>query len=65
MYAGNHRADADDEQRPLRRQMGIVPQEGFLFSGTIAENISFGRPDAMIDEVAAVGQHLTRWPGGA
>ncbi len=41
------------EQRPLRRQMGIVPQEGFLFSGTIAENISFGRPDAMIDEVAA------------
>ena len=41
------------EQRPLRRQMGIVPQEGFLFSGTIAENISFGRPDAMIDEIAA------------
>lgn len=40
-------------QRPLRRQMGIVPQEGFLFSGTIAENISFGRPDAMIDEIAA------------
>ena len=26
--------------------MGIVPQEGFLFSGTIAENIAFGRPDA-------------------
>ena len=41
------------QQRPLRRQMGIVPQEGFLFSGTIAENISFGRPDAMIDEIAA------------
>ncbi len=40
-------------QRPLRRQMGIVPQEGFLFSGTIAENMSFGRPDAMIDEIAA------------
>ena len=30
----------------LRAQMGIVPQEGFLFSGTIAENIAFGRPDA-------------------
>jgi ATP-binding cassette subfamily B protein len=40
-------------QRPLRRQMGIVPQEGFLFSGTIAENIAFARPDAHLDEIAA------------
>ena len=30
----------------LRRQMGIVPQEAFLFAGTIAENIAFGRPGA-------------------
>ncbi|HEY5261016.1 MAG TPA: ABC transporter ATP-binding protein [Solirubrobacteraceae bacterium] len=30
----------------LRSQMGIVPQEAFLFSGTIAENIAFGRPNA-------------------
>jgi ATP-binding cassette subfamily B protein len=30
----------------LRSQMGIVPQEGFLFSGTVRENIAFGRPDA-------------------
>src|SRR5207253_3976960 len=30
----------------LRSQMGMVPQEGFLFSGTVRENISFGRPDA-------------------
>ncbi|HWF31422.1 MAG TPA: ABC transporter ATP-binding protein, partial [Solirubrobacteraceae bacterium] len=30
----------------LRSQMGIVPQEAFLFSGTVAENIAFGRPDA-------------------
>jgi len=30
----------------LRSQMGIVPQEAFLFSGTIAENIAFGRPGA-------------------
>ena len=28
----------------LRSQMGIVPQEGFLFSGTVRENIAFGRP---------------------
>ena len=30
----------------LRSQLGIVPQEGFLFSGTIRENIAFGRPGA-------------------
>jgi ATP-binding cassette subfamily B protein len=35
----------------LRSQMGIVPQEGFLFSGTVRENISFGRPDATDDEI--------------
>jgi ATP-binding cassette subfamily B protein len=43
----------------LRSQMGIVPQEAFLFSGTIAENIAFGRPDADENHVreaaAAVG----------
>ncbi|WP_354697514.1 putative ABC transporter ATP-binding protein [Paraconexibacter sp. AEG42_29] len=43
----------------LRRQMGIVPQEAFLFSGTIRENIAFGRADATNAEVesavAAVG----------
>jgi ABC-type multidrug transport system fused ATPase/permease subunit len=43
----------------LRSQMGIVPQEAFLFSGTIRENIAFGRPDASDEEVhaaaAAVG----------
>ncbi|MEA2272431.1 MAG: ATP-binding cassette, subfamily bacterial [Solirubrobacteraceae bacterium] len=37
----------------LRSQMGIVPQEGFLFSGTIYDNIAFGRPDADADEVRA------------
>ena len=40
-------------QASLRRQLGIVPQEGFLFSGTIGENIAFGRPDATDDEVRA------------
>ncbi len=43
----------------LRSQMGIVPQEAFLFSGTIHENIAFGRPDAQESHVreaaAAVG----------
>ncbi|HEV2998794.1 MAG TPA: ABC transporter ATP-binding protein, partial [Solirubrobacteraceae bacterium] len=37
----------------LRSQMGIVPQEAFLFSGTIAENISFGRPGASEHEIRA------------
>ncbi len=43
----------------LRSRMGIVPQEGFLFSGTIGQNIAFGRPDAtpaeIADAAAAVG----------
>jgi ATP-binding cassette, subfamily B, bacterial len=46
-------------QQALRRQLGIVPQEGFLFSGSVRENIAFGRPDATLEEVegaaAAVG----------
>jgi ATP-binding cassette subfamily B protein len=33
--------------------MGIVPQEAFLFSGTIGENIAFGRPSATPEEVRA------------
>jgi ABC-type multidrug transport system fused ATPase/permease subunit len=37
----------------LRSQMGIVPQEAFLFSGTIRENIAFGRPDATDQQVRA------------
>jgi ABC-type multidrug transport system fused ATPase/permease subunit len=37
----------------LRSQMGIVPQEGFLFSGTVHENIAFGRADATQEEVEA------------
>jgi ATP-binding cassette subfamily B protein len=38
-------------QQSLRRQLGIVPQEGFLFAGTVAENIAFGRPDATHEEI--------------
>jgi ATP-binding cassette subfamily B protein len=37
----------------LRSQMGIVPQEAFLFSGTVAENIAFGRPGADASQVRA------------
>ena len=54
----------------LRSQLGIVPQEGFLFSGTVGENIGFGRPDASDDEVEAAadaigaGHFIRRLPGG-
>jgi ATP-binding cassette subfamily B protein len=40
-------------QQALRRQLGIVPQEGFLFSGTVHENVAFGRPEASAEEIKA------------
>jgi ATP-binding cassette subfamily B protein len=40
----------------LRSQMGIVPQEAFLFSGTVRENIAFGRPNATDAEIAAAAR---------
>ena len=60
----------DVTERSLRSQLGIVPQEGFLFSDTIRDNIAFGRPDAGDDEVyaaaRAVGAHefIERLPDG-
>ncbi|MEX2412405.1 MAG: ABC transporter ATP-binding protein, partial [Thermoleophilaceae bacterium] len=36
----------DVRERSLRSQLGIVPQESFLFSGTIRDNIAFGMPEA-------------------
>ncbi len=53
---------SDYRQRALRSQMGIVPQEGFLFSGSIAENIAFGRPDADITEIAAAAEAVGATP---
>jgi ABC-type multidrug transport system fused ATPase/permease subunit len=44
---------------PLRREIGIVAQDPFLFSATVRENISFGRPDAtdeQIEEAARLAQ---------
>ncbi len=41
----------DMEIESLRRNVGIVLQESFLFSGTIEENIRYGRPDATFEEV--------------
>jgi ATP-binding cassette subfamily B protein len=40
----------------LRRQIGIVLQESTLFSGTIRDNIAYGRPDAPMEQVIAAAQ---------
>jgi len=49
------------KQESLRRQLGIVPQEGFLFAGTVSENIAFARPGATPEEIVTaartVGAH--------
>ncbi|HKT57725.1 MAG TPA: ABC transporter ATP-binding protein [Microbacterium sp.] len=60
---GEVSADGVDLRRldlgAFRRRLGYVPQESFLFPGTVASNIAYGRPDAGHDEVhaaaAAVG----------
>ncbi len=45
----------------LRSQMGIVPQEAFLFSGTVGDNIGFGRADATPAEVEAAARAVGAW----
>ena len=72
--AGVVRVDGTDlreiELRGYRRQLGVVLQDPFLFSGTIADNIRFARPDATDDQVrdtaAAIGldRLLRRLHGG-
>jgi ATP-binding cassette subfamily B protein len=57
-------------QTSLRRQIGNVPQESFLFAGSIKDNIAFGRPDTADEEVweaiRAVGIEylIERFPQG-
>jgi ATP-binding cassette subfamily B protein len=56
--------------RSLRQQIGIVPQETILFSGTIAQNIAFGRAKFDLDAVEAAAkvanahQFITQLPNG-
>ena len=49
----------DLKERSLRSQLGIVPQEGYLFSGTVGENIAFGKPGATDEQVRAAA-HAVR-----
>ncbi|MCW2991076.1 MAG: transporter ATP-binding protein, partial [Solirubrobacterales bacterium] len=46
----------DIRAHSLRSQMGIVPQEAFLFSGTVGENVGFGRPGATDEEIVAAAE---------
>ena len=72
--AGAVVADGVDVRRldlgAYRRQLGVVPQEPFLFAGTLRDNIAYGRPDASDAEVEAaaraVGAHdvVAGLPGG-
>jgi ABC-type multidrug transport system fused ATPase/permease subunit len=43
-------------QESIRKQIGLVPQDPFLFSGTIEENIRFGRREAQVEEVIAAAE---------
>ncbi len=45
----------------LRSQMGIVPQEAFLFSGTIADNLSFGHEDAPREKLEEAAHTIGAW----
>lgn len=72
--AGSVKVDGRDvrqwELGMLRSQVGMVLQESFLFSATLAENIAFGRPDAAAERVddvaraAQVDEFATRLPQG-
>ncbi|KQY91141.1 multidrug ABC transporter ATP-binding protein [Paenibacillus sp. Root52] len=42
---------AELEKDPLRRELGIVLQDAYLFSGTIRDNIAYGKPDATIEQI--------------
>ena len=54
---GTVRADGTDlrdiDLVSYRRRLGIVPQDAFCFRGTVADNISYGRPDATAEQLGA------------
>ena len=52
----------DVKLRSYRRQIGVVLQDPFLFSGTIASNIRFAKPDATDEEVGGRGPRRRRRP---
>lgn len=45
----------------LRAQMAVVPQDVFLFGGTIGENIAYGKPGASVAEMEAAAKQANAW----
>jgi ABC-type multidrug transport system fused ATPase/permease subunit len=46
------------DEETLRRAVVMVTQENYMFNGTVADNIRFGRPEASMDEVVAAAQAI-------
>ena len=67
-FGGTNLTQFDPEE--LRRQIGFVPQETFLFSATLAENIAWGLPDAsqsailQAAEIAGLSSDIESFPNG-
>ncbi|PTR30201.1 ATP-binding cassette subfamily B protein [Rhodococcus sp. OK519] len=63
---GSVRVDHEDLRRyPLhdyRRRLGVVPQEAHLFTGTVASNIAYGRPDASRADIEAAARAVGALP---
>ena len=72
--AGRLEIDGEDikqiDLKDLRRQIGVVLQEPYLFSGTIAENIAYAHPDAAIEDIitaakaANAHEFIVKFPDG-
>lgn len=64
--SGSVRVDDEDLRRyPLHRyrgRLGVVPQEAHLFTGTVASNIAYGRPDATRAEIEAAARAVGALP---
>lgn len=72
--AGRLEVDGEDikqiDLKDLRRQIGVVLQEPYLFSGTIAENIAYAHPDAPMEDIIAAAkaanahEFIVKFPDG-
>ena len=72
--AGRLEIDGEDikqiDLKDLRRQIGVVLQEPYLFSGTIAENIAYAHPDAAMEDIIAAAkaanahEFIVKFPDG-
>ncbi|GAB2659518.1 ABC transporter ATP-binding protein [Prescottella soli] len=64
--SGSVRVDDEDLRRyPLhgyRGRLGVVPQEAHLFTGTVASNIAYGRPDATREQIEAAARSVGALP---